>query len=92
MLKESMWMKPFIDLNTHKRLYVVNRFQKDLFKLMNNTAYDLWRTLEIGFGEHSQSLDNIGKCIDTQLVFNVHWLRKLISMPRLKHMIHITND
>ena len=37
--KQSPWMKPFIDFNTAKRADVTSKFDKDLFKLFNNSCY-----------------------------------------------------
>ena len=37
--KQSDWLKIYIGFNTDKRKNAVNSFDKDLFKLMNNSVY-----------------------------------------------------
>ena len=37
--KQANFLKPFIEFNTEKRKNAKNDFEKDLFKLMNNSVY-----------------------------------------------------
>ena len=39
-LKQSAWMKPYIDFNTQKRKEATNQADKNHFKLLNNAVYD----------------------------------------------------
>ena len=37
--KQSLWMKPYIDFNTQKRMVATNEADKNLFKLLTNAVY-----------------------------------------------------
>jgi len=37
--KEEPWMKPYIELNTKLRTKGSSEFEKDIFKLMNNSVF-----------------------------------------------------
>ena len=57
--KQSDCMKNYIDLNTEKRKYAANDFEKDFFKLMINSDYG--KTMKNVIKKISVRLVNIAK-------------------------------
>ena len=68
---ESEWMKPYIDKNTNLRAKAKNNFEKDFYKLMNNSVF-------------GKTMENIRNRVNVKLVNTKEKLRKLVAKPNFK--------
>ena len=75
---QEAWLKPYIDMNTELRKEAKNDFEKDLFKLMNNSVF-------------GKTMANIRKHRDTKLVTTEKKRSKLISEPNY-HTINLISE
>ena len=76
---QEAWLKPYIDMNTELRKLAKNDFQKDFFKLMNNSVF-------------GKTMENIRKHRDIKLVTTNKRRSKLVSEPNYQTMNYISED
>ena len=68
---ESAWLKPYIDKNTYLRTKAKNNFEKDFYKLMNNSVF-------------GKTMENIRNRVIVKLVNTEEKLKKLVAKPNFK--------
>ena len=76
---QSKWREPYIAFNTQKRAKAKNAFEKDFFKLMNNSVF-------------GKTMENLRKRSNIQLVTNPERMERLAARPTyISHKIFHEN-
>ena len=75
---QEAWLKPYINMNTELRKETKNDFEKDLFKLINNSVF-------------GKTMKNISKHRDIKLVTTDKERSKLVSEPNY-HTINLISE
>ena len=70
--EESQWLEKYITLNTNLRMEAKNKFEKDFFKLMNDSVF-------------GKTMENIRKRVTIELVSDKKKARNLAAKPNFKH-------
>ena len=70
--EESQWLENYIALNTKLRTAATNEFEKDFFKLMNNSVF-------------GKTMENIRNRVDIKLVNDKKQAEKLSAKPNFNH-------
>ena len=76
---ESPWLEKYISLNTKLRTEAKNEFDKNFFKLMNNSVF-------------GKTMENIRNRVDIKLVNDKKRAEKLSAKPNYKHCNIFSED
>ena len=77
--RQSFWLRDYISLNTERRKQAKNAFEKDFFKLMNNSIF-------------GKTMENVRNRVDFELVHTEKRLKKLTARPRFHRIRHFNKD
>ena len=75
--QQSPWLKTYINFNTEKRKHAANDFEKDFYKLMNNSVF-------------GKTMENLRKRVNVKLVNDK--LSKLIASPSFNYFCILSED
>ena len=69
---QSPWMKPYIDFNTDKRRQATTDFERDFYKLLNNSVF-------------GKTMENLRNRVNVTLCNDEIKAKKMIASPTFKH-------
>ena len=76
---QDVWLKPYIDCNTEFGMKAANEFEKDCYKLLNNSFY-------------GKTMENVRKHRDIRLINTENKRSKLASGPNYYSTKHISEN
>ncbi|XP_054260663.1 uncharacterized protein LOC128985297 [Macrosteles quadrilineatus] len=79
MFDQGPWLKSYIDLNTDMRTKAANDFEKDFFKLMNNSVF-------------GKTMENIRNRVDIRLATQDRQVEKWVARPNFKSSTIFTEN
>ena len=77
--EQSAWLEPYIMKNTRLRTAAKNEFEKDFFKLMNNSVF-------------GKTMENIRNHRDMKLVTNEQKYKKYVMKPNFKDSVQFSEN
>ena len=77
--EESQWLEKYITLNTNLRTEAKNEFEKDFFKLMNNSVF-------------GKTMENMRNRVNIKLVNDKKQAEKLSAKPNFNHCNIFSED
>jgi len=76
---QSPWMKPYIDFNTNMRRQATTDFERDFYKLLNNSVF-------------GKTMENLRNRVNVCLCNDEIKAKKMIASPTFKHVEIINKD
>ena len=77
--RQEAWLKAYIDMDTELRMQAKNEFEKDFFKLMNNSVF-------------GKTMENVRNHRDIRLVTTYERRKKLVSEPNYHTTKHFSEN